>query len=152
MTVRLDVERLILDRLDIFIQGGNKLPATGDGKVNVAGLVRCLDLKPSDAQHFFKKEALKVAVNALADEQGLAPVGARAALDQADELLNARIARTSGQARDDARAAAEQSAAASALLVELQEAQREAAALRLERNALEERLRLVEERGVLWRP
>ena len=63
-----------------------------------------------------------------------------------------RSAGAAKQARDDGRAAVEQSAAAAALLEELREARREIAELRLNNAALRERLRLLTEGGVLWEP
>lgn len=149
---RRDVENLILDRFDTFIRDGGELPATPDGKVNVAGLVRRLGLPPSDVQHFYKKDSIKLAVNAIAEDLSLAPIGARALSESGDGDLDERLAKASRQARKDARAAVEQSAATDAILAELSEARSEVTALRLERDGLRERLRLIEERGILWRP
>lgn len=70
---------------------GHKIPATNDLKVNVSGLCRALGLPPSDAQHFHRKEELKLAVNAVAEERGLAPIGAHAQSIE-DKLVLGRIA------------------------------------------------------------
>lgn len=147
MTKR-DVEAEILYALDHFVARGGALPGTNDGKVNVAALCRELGLRTSDAQHLFRKEAVKVAVNAMAEEQGLAPIGARADRDAADEAIHANIARTAAQARRDAQAATEQSAAAAVLLDELAAARAEVERLRLENESLRARLRICDEGGV----
>lgn len=145
-----DVEADILGRLDAFVAGGGKLPGTNDGKVNIVGLCRELGLPASDAQHMHRKDAIKAAVSALAEEQGLLPVGARAQTEE-DKAVQARIARVASQAKDDAQAAVEQAAAASVLMEELRSARDLIAKLTLERDALAARLRLVEESGVLPR-
>ena len=142
----------ILRRFNDFIQSGGKIPATVDRKVNVAGLCRDLGLVGGDAQYFHKAESIKLTVNALAEEQGLRPIGARAALEEADRAVGERFANVAKTARDDGRAAVEQSAAAAALLEELREARREIADLRLDNAALRERLRMLTEGGILWDP
>jgi len=86
------VEADLLTRLDRFVAAGHRIPATNDHKVNVSGLCRALGLAPSDAQHFHRKEELKLAVNALAEDQGLAPIGARV-LTQEDKLVQDRFAK-----------------------------------------------------------
>lgn len=147
-----DVESDILGRLDDHVRRGGTIPGTVDGKVNVSRLCRELGLAASDAQHLHRKDSVKLAVNALAEEQGLRPVGARAAMEEADRAVAERSAGAAKQARDDGRAAVEQSAAAAALLEELREARREIAELRLNNAALRERLRLLTEGGLLWEP
>lgn len=137
----------ILDAFDRFIDRGGKLPVLGDGKVNVTGLCKLLGLRPSDAQHFHKNDEIKAAVNALCEEQGLFKIGHRT-LDVEDAATNARIAKVQRQARADARAAAEQSAASEALIAELRETRRELAEVRLERDAALARLAIIESGGV----
>lgn len=144
---RRDVEADIMARLDAFLAGGGKLPATTDQKVNVSALCRDLGLAPSDAQYFHKRDAIKATVNALAEDQGLAPIGARAQSEE-DKAVQSRIARVASQAKSDAQAAAEQAAAASAILAELRAAQAENKRLRLENDSLKARLQIIEEGGV----
>lgn len=143
-----DVEAEILGALDTFVAQGNSLPGTSDGKVNVAALCRALGLRPSDAQHLFRKEAVKTVINAMAEEQGLRPIGARTEREAADDALHDSIARVAAQAMRDAQAATEQSVAAAVLLDELAAARVEAERLRLENEALRVRLHILEEGGV----
>ena len=148
---RRDVEADVLSALDAFVGRGNRLPATADGKVNVAALCRELGLRPSDAQHLFRKEAVKTVVNALAEEQGLLHIGARADREAADQAIHDGIARVGAQARRDAQAAtmaAEQSAAAVVLIEELAQARAEIEALKLARSSLEARLHIFEDGGL----
>ena len=145
---RRDVEADVLSALDAFVGRGDHLPATADGKVNVAALCRELGLRPSDAQHLFRKEAVKTVVNALAEEQGLLRIGARADREAADQAMHDSIARVGAQARRDAQAATEQSAAAAVLIEELAQAWAEIEALRLARTSLEARLRIFEDGGL----
>ena len=141
------VEADLLEALDRFITAGKKIPSTNDNKVNVSGLCRALGLAPSDVQHFHRKEELKLAVNALAEEQGLAPIGARAQTIE-DKAVQDRIALVSTQAKSDAMAAAEQSAAARAILDELRAAQTEIRRLTLENESLRLRIEIMEGGGV----
>ena len=142
-----NVEADLLGSLDRFVADGHKIPATNDQKVNVSGLCRGLGLPPSDAQHFYRKEALKLAINALAEEQGLAPIGARAQTVE-DKVVQVRIAQVASQAKSDASAAAEQSAAAKAMLDELRAAHAEVRRLTLENESLRLRLEIMEGGGI----
>lgn len=144
---RRDVDADIMKCLDSFVAKGGKLPATTDQKVNVSALCRDLGLAPSDAQYFHKRDAIKLSVNALAEDQGLAPIGARTQSKE-DQALQSRMSRVASQAKADAQAAAEQAAAASAILAELHTAQAENQQLRLENVSLKARLRIIEEGGV----
>ena len=146
-----DVEGDILGRLDRFIAEGGTIPATTDAKVNVLALCRALGLPASDAQHFHRKEAIKSAVSAIGAEQGLAPIGARGgAQDPQEEVLEERLREARGKARADAMAATEASAAVEVLVDNLRAARAEISALQAESRSLRERLRLVEEQGILW--
>jgi hypothetical protein len=148
---RRDVTADILDRLSGFIEHGRKLPVTVDGKVNVVALCRDLGLLESDSQHFHRKDALKSAVNGIAAAQGLRGVGARGQpVDEAEATLERRIADANSNARQDALAASEAAAARDALAAELRAAQAEIADLRVENRALAERLRLLEETGLMF--
>lgn len=116
------------------------LPMTGD-KVNVRRLVQ--DLMALDArviasheQHFFRKAELQIAVNRIAEEQGLAPIGSRAP-DEADEAARSRIGRLSGETSDLRRALAEREATIESL--------------RRENTVLREQIRLLEETGMCLR-
>jgi hypothetical protein len=142
-----NVEGEISALLDDFVASGKPLPTTVDGKVNVLALCRVLGLASSDAQHLHRKESLKTVINALAEDQGLLPIGARAQTDE-DRAVESRIARVAAQAKDDAQAAAEQAAAAAAMLAELRLAQDELEKLRLENQALRARLQIIEDGGV----
>jgi isoaspartyl peptidase/L-asparaginase-like protein (Ntn-hydrolase superfamily) len=140
-----DVEAEILEALDAFVARDGKLPATGDGKVNVAALCRDLGLRAADAQHLFRKESVKAAINAMASDQGLLLIGARADREAADESLRDNVVRTATNARRDAQSAAEQSAAASVLLEELSATRAELEHLRLVNASLEARLSMIED-------
>lgn len=148
--IKRKVESDLLDRLDRYVANGGKIPATNDLKVNVSGLCRELGAAPSDAQHFYRKEELKLAVNALAEEQGLAPIGARAQSVE-DQVVQNRIASVAAQAKVDAMAAAESLASAKVLLDELRAAQSEIRRLILENKSLRTRLAIIEGGGVVPR-
>ncbi|MBE7184990.1 MAG: hypothetical protein INR68_11345 [Methylobacterium mesophilicum] len=114
------------------------LPMTLDGKLNVrAFTVDVCGLQRSQEQHFYRKQELADLVNAAAIAQGLKPIGIRAQDDEDDRAVKQRIAKV-GKERDDyARVLAER------------EGQIER--LRRENASLRERLRLVEETGMLVR-
>lgn len=137
----------ILEKLDAFIAGGGMLPSLPDGKINVTGLCKLLGLRPSDAQYFHKSEEVKGAVNALCADQKLLPIGHRSQTEE-DAATNARLAQARRAATNDARAAAEQSAASEALLQELHLAIRELEQVKLERDSLVERLAIIESGGI----
>ena len=143
--MRRDVEDRILQALDAFVEAGKRLPATSDGKVNVAALCRDLGLRTSDVQHIFRKEAVKTAVSALALDQDLLPVGARAEREAADQACHKVLAKAKSSARRDAQAAAEQSAGALAILAELASTKSEVEGLRLANEALRARIHMFEE-------
>lgn len=114
------------------------LPLTEDGKVNVrAFTVDVCGLPRSAEQHFFKKPTLAALVNAAAMRQGVNPIGSRMLSDVADRGVRDRIARIKGERDDHARTLAEREA-----VIER---------LRRENASLRERLRLVEETGMLMR-
>ncbi len=151
-TPRRNVEGDILDRLEKFVSGGRRLPSTLDGKVNVIQLCRDLDLAEEDAQHFHRKETVKVFVNSVAAEQRLLPIGARVEAAPADQAIERRIAAAERAATRDGRAAAEASAAMAGLAEELRRARAEISDLKMENASLQEQLRLLTEQGVLWHP
>lgn len=143
---------LIKAALELFKSNGGRLPATNDGKVNVAALCRMLEgIRDDYTQHFHKKEEIKEIVNAMAAEQGLLPIGARSMLNEADSELEQRIMQSSKQAKEDAQAAVEATSAQESLLVELKSVRTELARKDLEIAALKERFRLIEEGGFFVR-
>lgn len=77
-------------------ESGPTLPKTIDGKVNVEGLVKALIerepelVKRSDTQHFHNRKALKEAVDQVAAQMELAPIGARTRSPE-ERLADARI-------------------------------------------------------------
>jgi hypothetical protein len=113
------------------------LPLTGDGKVNVRGLVRQLGLRETLEQHFYRKPELAGPVNALARVQGIKPIGSRMLDDIADAGVRRRLGRDAETIADLRRSLAEREAAN--------------VALREENARLRARLDLVEETGMIFR-
>jgi hypothetical protein len=113
------------------------LPMTDDGKVNVRALTLALGLRVSQEQHFYKHPELTNAVNAVAEAQGLKPIGSRLGCAVEDQVLTARMNRIRGERNDLLRTLAEREA-----LIERQ---------RREIEALREQLQLLEETGMLLR-
>ena len=143
---------LIKAALEVFKSNGGRLPATNDGKVNVAALCRILEgVKDDYTQHFHKKDEIKKIVNTMASEQGLLPIGARSMLNLADSELEQRIVQTSKQSKEDAQAAVEATSAQESLLIELKAVRSELAKKDLELAGLIERFRLIEEGGFFVR-
>lgn len=112
------------------------LPSTSDGKVNVRGIVAALDRPQHQEQHLFNKPSLKSAINAVATEQGLQPIGARSG-EEGDKAVADRIRRTEKRANDVAKLVAEQAA-----MIEKQ---------RRTIEALREQIRIFEETGQIVR-
>jgi hypothetical protein len=139
----------IMVALEDFFDKRNPIPSTCENKVNVLALCRELtNVTEADAQHFHKKDEIKAFVNARAIEQGLLPIGHRALIDDADIELEQRIRQTSAQAKQDAQAAVEATAAQHSLLEELKVVRFDLSNKILEIAALKERLRLIEEAGL----
>ncbi|MBC17286.1 MAG: hypothetical protein CL942_09585 [Desulfovibrio sp.] len=86
------------------------LPITVDGKVNVRGIAKAIGLRQSQEQHFFRKPELASPINALAQVQGVKPIGSRLLADQHDKSAADRLARTATEKNDLARALAEKEA------------------------------------------
>ena len=147
---RRNVEEEITARLDKMLSFEQPLPATSDGKVNVAALVRMLGLKAADTQYFHKIDSIKTAVNALAAEQGLAPIGARTEQAAADKKLLNRIAEQGRRAREIEIGAITNASLVEALSEDLRGARAEIVRLRRENTSLRERLALVEDCGFLF--
>jgi len=86
------------------------LPVTVDGKVNVRDITKAIGLRQSQEQHFFRKPELASPINALAQVQGVKPIGSRLLADQHDKAAADRLARTATEKNDLARALAEKEA------------------------------------------
>ncbi|WP_408902556.1 hypothetical protein [Methylobacterium radiotolerans] len=123
-------------------QGGRQptLPVT-DGKVNVRQIVRSLGardprIKPGHEQHFFKKPELRLAVNAVAEQQELALIGSRSP-EEGYDVVQRRIGKLAGEASELRQAMAEREAVIDSL--------------RRENSALREQLALLEQTGMVVR-
>lgn len=84
------------------------LPTTSDGKVNVRAITLALGRPRSQEQHFFKKPELAAAINAVAVEQGLKPVGARNQPEDMEKAVAARLRRVEGRSNELSKLVAEQ--------------------------------------------
>lgn len=113
------------------------LPSTKDGKVNVRDLTLELGLRRHQEQHFFKHAELRSAVNAGAEAQGLSGIGSREEMDDKDAALGKRINQTSTDLSNLQKVCAEQAA-----LIQV---------LRSKVVALEEKLRIRDETGMIFR-
>lgn len=134
------LEPWLVGRISAWTANGQlepTLPSTPDGKVNVRGIVRALALPPHHDQHFFKHPEIRSAVNAVAEEQGLKPIGSRNEQEDADKAVSDRIKRDAKASSDLGKLVAEQAATI--------EAQRR------EILSLREQLRIVEETGQIVR-
>jgi hypothetical protein len=121
---------------------GARVPSLPEakGKANVRGIVKALGLPASNAQHFFRSPELRSAVNAVALEQGLLPVGAFAENEdasEADKAVIARLKQAQTRNNDLGKAVAEQAATIERL--------------RRENTGLREQLRMLEETGQVVR-
>lgn len=83
------------------------LPSTSDGKVNVRAITLALGRPQSQEQHLFNKPELKSAINAVAIEQGLKPIGARLPGDL-EKAVADRMRRTETRSNELAKLVAEQ--------------------------------------------
>lgn len=117
------------------------LPYTSGGKVNVRALVAALGLGAHQAQHFFRHTILRTAVNSVAEEQGLLPIGSQADVEEEDTMAGKIVANRlrQVQARNSelSKVVAEQAAALERL--------------RLENVSLREQLRLLSQTGQILR-
>lgn len=126
--------------------GNNKvptLPVRNDGALNGTAVIRALipldptgETTPSDTQHLYKKEVLAV-LNAAAEAQGLGLLKSRAIQDADDAALGKRIQKTVSDLSNLQKVCAEQAA-----LIEM---------LRSKVASLEEKLRLRDETGMIFR-
>lgn len=113
------------------------LPSTSDGKVNVRAITLALGRPQSQEQHLFKKPELAAAVNAVAVEQGLKPVGARNQPEEMEKAVADRIRRVEGRSSDLSKVVAEQ-----ASVIESQ---------RRSLESMREQIRMFEETGQVLR-
>lgn len=113
------------------------LPSTKEGKVNVRELALALGLKRSQEQHFFKHVELRTAVNSAAAAQGLAQIGSREETDALDAAVRKRIEKTGAYLSDLQKVCTEQAA--------------QIMVLRTRIASLEEKLRLRDETGMVFR-
>ncbi|MCP3476292.1 hypothetical protein NLM33_39425 [Bradyrhizobium sp. CCGUVB1N3] len=109
-----DLERYLDDRASAWLsQEGEALPtlpSTVDGKVNVRAITAALGRPQSQEQHLFKKPELRAAINAVAIEQKLKPIGERHQSEEVDKAVAARIRRSDMRASEASKLAAEQAA------------------------------------------
>lgn len=137
------LEPYLEERQREYLDGGCRvptLPAT-NGKINVRQVVRELSdrdgrVKLTHEQHLFNKPELRGALNAVAEQQGLARIGSRSP-DEESDVVRTRIGKIAGEASELRQVLAEREA-----LIE---------ALRGENDALRSQLRLVEETGMVLR-
>ena len=113
------------------------LPATSDGKVNVRAVTLALGRPQSQEQHLFRRPELRAAINAVAIEQGLKPVGARIQAEDVEKAVAARIRRTDMRSNELSKTVAEQ-----ASVIERQ---------RRTIESMREQIRLFEETGQVLR-
>lgn len=78
------------------------LPTTSEGKVNVRELVRSLheadnSFKLTWEQHFFNKKELFDAVNIVAEQMNVLPIGSRALDDDASKAVKTKIQKTNAE-------------------------------------------------------
>lgn len=113
------------------------LPATVDGKVNVRAVAEASRIGVAREQHLFKRQELRSAINAVAHEQGLKPIGARQPSETLEKEVALRVRRVEARSGELSRMVAEQAAA-------IERQRREIAALR-------EQLRIFHETGQMIR-
>jgi hypothetical protein len=113
------------------------LPSTPDGKVNVRAITTALGRPQSQEQHLFKKPELRAAVNAVAAEQGLKPIGDRLREQDLEKEVAAQMRRTNMRSGELSKLVAEQ-----ASVIEQQ---------RRTIESLREQVRMFEETGQILR-
>jgi len=84
------------------------LPATPDGKVNVRAITLAIGRPQSQEQHLFRRPELKAAIDAVAIEQGLKPIGARNQPEDLEKAVVARMRRTDMRSNELSKMVAEQ--------------------------------------------
>jgi hypothetical protein len=84
------------------------LPSTPDGKVNVRAITIALGRPQSQEQHFFKKPELRSAINAVAIEQKLKPIGDRLQAEELHKAVADRMRRTDMRNSEISKLVAEQ--------------------------------------------
>lgn len=96
--------------LDQVGQRRPTLPSTPDGKVNVRAITTALGRPQSQEQHLFKKPELRAAINAVAIEQDLKPIGDRLREQDLDKEVVAQMRRTNMRSGELSKLVAEQAA------------------------------------------
>jgi FtsZ-binding cell division protein ZapB len=76
------------------------LPVLPEGKINVVGVVRELNLPAADQKYFHTKPEIRDLVNSFAEAQGVRGIGSRTALDQVDEVVREKFKKLSSAKRD----------------------------------------------------
>lgn len=98
------------------------LPSTPDGKVNVRGVARAIDLKVTQEKYLYERDELSQLINLMAEGQGLLPIGARLMQEAGDKALKERMVRQAQTAKATAQAAVEAQAVHAELLDKLKAA------------------------------
>lgn len=113
------------------------LPVNEWGQPCVRELVKTLRLTKHKEQHFYKKAEIKSALNAVATEQGLKPIGTKDAEEAEDKPVADRLKQANTARSDLAKTLAEREAV-------IEQQRRLIASFR-------EQMRLLEETGVVMR-
>jgi hypothetical protein len=113
------------------------LPATSGGKINVRAITLAIGRPQSQEQHLFKRPELRAAINAVAIEQKLKPIGAQLQETDLEKAVAAQMRRTNMRSSEMARLVAEQ-----ASVIEKQ---------RRTIESLREQIRMFEETGQVLR-
>jgi hypothetical protein len=113
------------------------LPATSGGKINVRAITLAIGRPQSQEQHILKRPELRAAINAVAIEQKLKPIGAQLQETDLEKAVAAQMRRTNMRSSEMARLVAEQ-----ASVIEKQ---------RRTIESLREQIRMFEETGQVLR-
>jgi uncharacterized coiled-coil protein SlyX len=84
------------------------LPVTTDGKVNVRAVAEASGVGAAREQHLFKRQELRAAINAVAIEQGVKPIGSRQPSEDLEKEVAARLRRTDMRSSELSKLVAEQ--------------------------------------------
>jgi uncharacterized coiled-coil protein SlyX len=95
----------------VDLPGGERrptLPVTPDGKVNVRAVAVGAGIDLAREQHLFKRPELRSAINAVAIEQGLKPIGSRQPREDFEKEIAARMRQTDMRSSELSKFVAEQ--------------------------------------------
>lgn len=84
------------------------LPATTGGKVNVRAITLAIGRPQSQEQHLFNKAELRAAINAVAIEQKLKPIGSQLLAADVEKAVAAQMRRTNMRSNEMSKLVAEQ--------------------------------------------